>query len=166
MPQKIPNFTFCFSNPYHSNFGYISVDGHAVDLLADCNEVYKHLGYTADMAKAGILPDEFIWHEYTKDGAAQSLACMQARIIEYLHAHSEIFKEKYGNAYKTWAESCSSRKVGESAACANCRMYPKHETTQPAATVDPIQPNKLQDTPALARYNFLKMASALGVVDT
>ncbi len=157
MPRKIPNFTFSFSNPYHSNFGYISVDGYAVDILANGYQVYENLGYTEEVAKTGLLPDEFIWEEYTRDGAAKSYACMQAKIIEYLNTHSEIFQEKYGALYQTWAGICSSSKVGKIAACAACHMCPKHD--RHAADAAPTNAN----TPAQMRYRFLKMVSALGM---
>ena len=165
MPKKIPNFTFCFSNPY-SSFGYITLDGHAVDLLTDCNKVYEYLGYTVDMAKAGTLPDEFIWHEYTKVGAVKSRFCMQSKIIEYLNENSVIFRDKYGAAYKSWAGSCTSRKIGTSPECANYHMCPKHEANKPLAQAYPIKPTKSLHTPAQARHNFHRLVSSFGIVET
>lgn len=64
--------------------------------LSRCVWVFRAaLGYTAEIARTGLLFDEYIWEEYTKDHAPQSPEILQAKISEYLNAHCLTFWEHY-----------------------------------------------------------------------
>jgi hypothetical protein len=76
------------------------------------------------MAKAGILPDEFIWEEYVKDCAVNFESCLQMHIIEYLNKHSTIFKEKYDNQYEGLLARHALEREARGVACFVCRMKP------------------------------------------
>lgn len=73
-----------------------------VHQIENPDEFYGRLGYTQDAAKAGKLPDEFIWEEYVKDASPKRQSCFQVRMIEYLITYSNAFREKYGARYAYW----------------------------------------------------------------
>ena len=95
----IPHFKFSVSNPNDKNFGFITVGNDKIHRVANINEFYEALGYTAEIRRAGLLADEFIWAEYRKDGCAKSGVCLQAKIIEYLNKHSALFAQKYADQF-------------------------------------------------------------------
>jgi hypothetical protein len=66
------------------------------------SKFHKALGYTQDLAKAGILPDEFIWEEYFRYADPNRAVSFQVRLIEYLLKHSGSFKEVYGEKCESW----------------------------------------------------------------
>jgi hypothetical protein len=74
---------------------------------------------------ATVLPEEFIWDEYHKNGAKKAEACLQANIIEYLCKNVEGFRRRYGNAYRNLIGSCSSKIMNNSADCQACKKHPK-----------------------------------------
>lgn len=74
---------------------------YTVELLR-YDDFYAHLGYTEELKKAGILPDEFIWNQYTTDGCKESAAALQIKLIEYLSKYSITFMEQYGTECKSW----------------------------------------------------------------
>jgi len=88
------------------------------------------LGYTDDMGRAGVLPDEFIWAEFVKDNSDRSAACLQANIIEYLNKYSDTFRREYGHKYTEWHGICTSDKLRDSADCIDCRMHPRKRKKQ------------------------------------
>ncbi len=70
------------------------------------------------------MPDEFIWDEYIKDGAASSTACMQIHIIEYLSEYSDGFRKKYGDMYKGWIAATADAIKEKDKMCLSCGIKP------------------------------------------
>jgi hypothetical protein len=108
------------SSPHHYQNGYILLGNEKVHRIADTNEFYKALGYNDDIMKTGLLPDEFVWHQYRKDNSEKSEVCLQNKIIEYLCKHSPTFKKNYAVECKHWLESCKGKLKSESAKCIGC----------------------------------------------
>lgn len=73
-----------------------------VHRVRDLREFYRALGYTEEIRRTGVMPDEFIWLEYIKDDCHESAARLQAKIIKYLSTHSATFRERYGDRYEGW----------------------------------------------------------------
>jgi hypothetical protein len=97
MQNTIPHFNYSSKQS-----GYIDTDGVMQHRIKNLDEFYSALGYTADINKTGLLPDEFIWEEYIKDGAVNTTAFLQNNIIKYLSKHSDSFIKKYGEKYESW----------------------------------------------------------------
>ena len=120
MQNRIPHFQYNTKGDVKNHFGHIDADGEIVHWVKDFDEFYRTLGYTNAMAKKGIVPDEFIWDEYIKDGTVNSTACMQMHIIEYLGKYSDSFRKKYGDQYKSWI--ATNAKPEKDELCISCNM--------------------------------------------
>ncbi len=101
---SIPNVQYHLSSRSHTHYGWITVGEEKVHRIGDLNEFYRALGYTEQVARTKLMPDEFIWFEYTKDNCHKSAAQLQAKIIEYLCMHSKAFREKYGHQCEGWVK--------------------------------------------------------------
>jgi len=126
MQTDIPHFKYrskalsCRQSGY-IDFGCIEADGEVIHKIENLAEFHKAFGYTQDMAKAGILPDEFIWEEYIRDAAANCATCFQIRILEYLIEHSAFFRKKYGNQCDNWIAAHAEARSAKGAACCACK---------------------------------------------
>jgi len=78
------------------------MDGQPIHKIENLDVLYKELGYTPDIREAGVLPDEFIWYEYTKGNPSPFASCLQMHIVEYLVKNSIVFICEYGNQYQDW----------------------------------------------------------------
>ncbi len=124
MQNKIPHFKHCTKGGSNSQYGFIGVNGRFLHKVENMAEFYRTFGYTADMAKAGILPEEFIWDEYIKDAPVAYTDCMQIHIIEYLQKHSAEFQKRYGEQFKSWVAAHVEAVTARGILCATCRMKP------------------------------------------
>jgi hypothetical protein len=125
MQNLIPHFKYSTTrSSIKKQLGHIAADGVVLLWLESLDEFYKALGYTVSMAKAGIMPDEFIWDEYVKDGAVNSTACLQMHIIEYLSKHSSSFRKKYGEQYENWIAAFDGELKKKDERCSSCSMNP------------------------------------------
>lgn len=95
--------------------------------IDDIENFYEALGYTEEVRRTGVMPDEFIWQEFTRDNADASPCCLQAKILEYLIRHSGTFKKKYGAEATEWAKACKSAKAGTLRVCRNCKLNPESD---------------------------------------
>jgi len=118
MPSN--RFQFTLSSLHNSKSGYISLGDENIHHIGDTHEFYKALGYTDDVMKSGLLPEEFIWSEFHKDNCKKSEVCLQVKIIEYLNKHSATFKDKYAEQCKIWLASCLEKWTSNAAECKNC----------------------------------------------
>ena len=144
MENLFPHFKYSTRGDLNNHYGHIDADGELVHWIKNLNEFYRVLGYTASMAKQGIMPDEFIWDEYVKDGTVNSTACLQLHIIEYLSKHSDNFRNKYRDQYKGWIEANVDAKPVDDELCLSCSMNqfcadPKNDRhARPNIEVQPI----------------------------
>lgn len=122
--HNIPRFKFVSTNLNQAHFRWILAGDEAIHHVTNLNEFYKEFGYSEEMAKAGILPDEFIWEEYIKDSEVDFDNCIQMHIVEYLNKHSPTFKEKYGNQREGLLASHAIEREARGVACFACRMQP------------------------------------------
>jgi len=122
MQNQIPHFKYNTSANMKKQLGHIAADGVILHWINNLDEFYKALGYTASMAKVGIMPDEFIWDEYIKEGAVNSTDCLQKHIIEYLSQHSDNFRKEHGDQYKSWLASHDGAIKEKDERCLSCNM--------------------------------------------
>ena len=66
MYNKIPYFEYQPPTRYNNERGVIKLHGEVVFSIEDMKVFYGNIGYTHEMAKQGIAPDEFIWKTYFK----------------------------------------------------------------------------------------------------
>jgi len=121
MPIKIPHFKHCYRDASSKHHEFIEADGELIHKIEDQDEFYKTFGFTIDMAKAGVLPDEFIWEEYIKDSVTKYTACLQMHIIEYLRKHSDTFTRKYGDQYEDWIAAHAEARTAKGELCFTCK---------------------------------------------
>jgi hypothetical protein len=105
------------SNHNHPCFKSIEVNGVAVHQVMDVNEFYEALGYTDEVQREVVLPDEFIWDEYFRNGSDRSVACLDVKLIEYLMTNSEKFVEMFGREVEDRVLNCH----GDVVAGSDCR---------------------------------------------
>jgi len=105
-------------------FACIQAKGEFIHEITSLDEFYKAFGYTQDMNKDGVLPEEFIWDEYIKDSTAKSTACYQMHIIKYLKKHSDTFRKQFGDLYEGWLADLARLRAEAGLNCVDCRMDP------------------------------------------
>jgi hypothetical protein len=102
MQTKIPHLTYLPKTDSGRFSPCINVNGGDTYHIEDLGKFHKALGYTQDLAKAGILPDEFIWEEYFRYTDVNRAVCFQVHLIEYLLKHSASFRKMYGEKCESW----------------------------------------------------------------
>lgn len=122
--KQPPRFAFVLSNPSHKHFRCVVVGDDCIHKIDDVDKFYEALGYTEEIRRTGVMPDEFIWQEFTRDNADASPCCLQAKILEYLIEHSYTFKKEYGAEINVWEKACKSNKIGTLNDCPSCKLHP------------------------------------------
>jgi hypothetical protein len=125
----IPHFQYTFGSPSSLKNGYITLGEEKIHRINDVEEFYEALGYTKEIKKLGLGPEEFFWEEYRRDGSRKKQICFQVKIIEYLNKHSATYKEKYAVQFESWLANCMEKWSGNSAECKNCAVP---QTKRPA----------------------------------
>ena len=121
MQIKIPHFKYRSKKTSNNNYGCIELGEEVIHEIRNLDEFHKALGYTVDMAKAGILPDEYIWEKYIKDTETRCHTCFQLHIIEYLLKHSATFREKYKTKSEEWIGVQAVAKLCVGIVCPACK---------------------------------------------
>ena len=98
--NTIPKFKYHLSNPCSEKYRGIEVNGEIIHWIENTDKFVELFGYTQDMRKTGVLPEEFIWNEYINKRDFDFTACIQVQIIEYLRVHSQKFLQKYGKTMR------------------------------------------------------------------
>ena len=124
MHNPIPHFKYRFVNISSRRIPCIETCGRVIHEIRNLEEFYSLFGYSPEMSKAGVLPDEYIWAEYIKDSSADFTPCIQMHIIEYLRKHSIAFNKEYGDQCESWIAEHDKIKTERGIACAACRMKP------------------------------------------
>ena len=115
-----PQFQFHLASPSNSKNGYITLGEEKVHFIDDVNKFYRALGYTEEIRKTKILPEEFIWSEYRSENSKKTKTCLQIKIIEYLSNHSPTFKSKYADYCKHWIDTCNEKWMSNLIECEGC----------------------------------------------
>jgi hypothetical protein len=113
-------FQFTLASPQNSKSGYITLGDEKIHRIDDVYQFYKALGYTDKTKKSGLLPEEFIWVEYHKDGSKKTEICLQLKIIEYLNKQSAAYKERYAAQFEYWLAKCNDKLRNNTADCDDC----------------------------------------------
>ena len=120
MSDKIPHLVYQLPALYNKQCGAIKLQGKVIHEIGNIDEFYKALGYTPEMAKKRILPDEFIWDRYFRFNDRNCASCNQLHIIEYLLKHSVTFVKQYGHECDDWiAEHAEARAACNVTECAD-----------------------------------------------
>lgn len=121
--KKIPQFSYDLSCKAKRTAS-IHVAHIEFDTIKNVADFLRELGYTDEIrGGSGILPEEFIWETYTRNGAIKSARCLQPKIIEYLFKHSDRFRKEYGHEYVSIIGRCVSEKNDDSELCVACPMH-------------------------------------------
>ncbi|MGA8865096.1 MAG: hypothetical protein WBM09_01405 [Gallionella sp.] len=121
MQKRKPIFTF---TPQRTPGGYVTcieIDGQPIHNIKNLDAFYKEFGYTENIRKAGVLPDEFIWDEYTKGDHSIYSDCLQVHIIEYLTKNCAPFITEYGDQYQNWFDDHIEWVTEKETFCVTCR---------------------------------------------
>ena len=124
MQNKIPHFKHVTRGGSKKHIGFIETDGEIIHEIENIEKFYKAFGYTQDIAKAGVLPDEFIWDEYIKGSSGKYSACLQMHILKYLNKHSKKFRKKYSDRYISWMLAHAEERTSSGDLCFTCRLKP------------------------------------------
>lgn len=121
-----PDFKFNLSQRQRKNFGWITANGEAFHYVSDINGFYAAMGYTKEHNRAAMMPEEFIWDRYSRDGARFSPHCLQVQVSSYLHEHSCRFGEKYWYLFAKMIGKCRSDKISYvDEHCLRCYQHPR-----------------------------------------
>jgi hypothetical protein len=109
--------------PTHHNgwSGSITNEHGFFHRIGKMSEFFAALGFREEKS-GGVLPEEFIWERYTRDGAPLSPACIQGHYAVYLRAHSDEFRQLYGKAFEELAGQCTRGRDHDH--CGGCPMHP------------------------------------------
>ena len=118
--NNVPHFDYHLVNPFSMRFGCIEMDGKIIHKINNIDEFYQEFGYTRDMMKASVLPEEYIWSRYIQNATCNFVVCIQIRIIKYLIKHSEEYCEQC----KVWLDAYLNETVAKAVACSDCSMKP------------------------------------------
>lgn len=124
MKNILPDITYNLYNPANEMYRYIEVNGEVVHWIEDPDKFYEIFGFTQDMRRAGVLPEEFIWGEYRNNRKFDFTACMQIQIIEYLRMHSHKFLQKYGSQCEKCLAALAQMRASTDSVCPTCKMKP------------------------------------------
>ena len=116
---EIPHFNYTISSPHHQHYMCIVDKDDVIDKIDNLDEFYKEFGYTAEIAKAGVMAEEFIWEHYVKNKDFN--ACFQMHIVDYLNKHSEKFIELYGEQYESYVKSHVVAREARGSECYACK---------------------------------------------
>lgn len=124
--NPIPEFGYNLSSPSLPHYGCIFSGDDVYHQVSNFAEFYEALGYNPEMAKTPLLPDEFIWERYVRDGAVKSAKCLRVQIAVYLHKHSAKFNAKFGRAYDEMIGMCMTGDTDDGDDhCLNCPKHPR-----------------------------------------
>ena len=120
----IPDFKFMPPRVINNGFGSIAIGDGSFHHINNMGEFYAAVG-VKDNGDGGLLPEEFIWDRYKRDGASKSTWCLQIQIANYLYTHSARFKELYGCAHDKMIGTCQSQQLdARDGHCLKCPMHP------------------------------------------
>ncbi len=119
---KIPQFSYMLDSPQHKNHKCIMSNKVAIGTINDEYEFYQMFGYTIETARAGVLPNEFIWSEYIQKPDFN--ACIQMHIIGYLNKFSSKFRELHSSHFNEFIKDHAQKRKSEVTKCFACKLKP------------------------------------------
>lgn len=121
MQNRIPHFTFSPPNVTNEHAAFIEMDGQPIHRIRGLDAFYLGFGYTEEMRKTGVLPEEFLRKEYTKGNQSHYSICFQMHLIDYLAKNSDEFMDEYGYQYKNWFDKHIEAATGGDISPPPCR---------------------------------------------
>jgi len=118
--KDLPHLNVILNSPNHQNYRQITSGDEPLHYIENVREFYYAVGYTDDMAKAMVMPDEFVWDEYVSNVGYS--VCLQKHILDYLNKNSPAFSENYGEAYNKFVKKHNDARIARGEACAGCRL--------------------------------------------
>lgn len=122
MSNEIPHFKYNRINLRNKQFGCIMLHEDVIHRIALMDEFYKEFGYTLELAKNKILPEEFIWETFFRYPGRNCDACYQLHMIEYLLKHSDTFAKKYGHECDDWIAAHAEAKAACKLECVDKKL--------------------------------------------
>lgn len=125
MSKEIPHFKYKRISLRSKQIGCIVFGKEIMLKITSMNsdnsmdEFYKEFGYTLEMAKNGVLPEEFIWETYFRHPDRNCDACYQLHMIEYLLKHADEFAKKYGHECDNWIAAHAEARAACQSGCAD-----------------------------------------------
>ncbi len=120
MQIQVPHFKYHSKDPAQRHFGFIDLEGDVICWIDDLEDFYQAFGYSSEMRKWGVLPDEFMWEEYFSGSEEESAACFQVHLIEYLFKHSASFRKEYEHMYEHWIAALNVEISSCGKECSTC----------------------------------------------
>jgi hypothetical protein len=111
MQNKIPHFNYRNKSQATRYFGCIESEYETIHSIVDLDAFYKQFGYTIELAKQGVLPDEYIWDTYFKNSERDCFCCYQLKMLGYLLKYSLNFANTYGHECDKWITTYSEAKA-------------------------------------------------------
>jgi hypothetical protein len=124
MKKRLPDIAYHLFSPLSEKYRGIEVNGEVIHWIEDTDKFYELFGYTSDMRKSAVPPEEFVKAEYADNPHFDFTACMQIQIIEYLRMHSHKFLQKYGNQCEEWLAALAGMRSSNPETCTTCKMQP------------------------------------------
>lgn len=123
MSLDLPRFSWERVKPHDDESLCLVADGarfHRCSPFVD--RFYHALGYTDGLRANGMLPEEFVWSIYKRDGAPKRPSCLQPKIYAYLFEYSERFRNEFGERFLQLAGRCTAPMRNDDRLCASCPM--------------------------------------------
>jgi len=116
-----PLFKYNLSSFRADDYRHIYAGKESIHYIHNEDHFYAEFGYTEEVKKSGLSPDEFIWTEYIKDGKCRP-KCLQIPIIKYLNKYSAEFRKRYGDKYQSWMLAHEVKCAQARENCPDCRL--------------------------------------------
>lgn len=129
MTNEIPHFKYKRINLHSKQVGCIVLGEEIMHRIAplgsegSMDEFYKEFGYTLELAKKAILPEEFIWETYFRHPDRNCDACYQLHMIEYLLKYADEFTKEYGHECDDWIAAHAEARAACKSGCADKKLF-------------------------------------------
>jgi hypothetical protein len=118
--NQVPYFKYSSKDPSQKHLGSIEFEADVIHWIDDLDAFYQAFGYSNDMRKWGVLPDDYLWEEYLCDVKRERSACFQIHVIEYLLKYSPSFVNEYGFQCDAWIEALDKELHSNGKECRAC----------------------------------------------
>jgi len=116
----MPHFKYHLDSPLSRYFGCVYIDGKIIHKIVNIDDFYREFGYTAEMMKDGVSPEEYIWITYIQNASCNFVVCLQICIIKYLIKHSTQYSQQCENLLDDYLK----KTVEKGWSCSHCSMKP------------------------------------------
>jgi hypothetical protein len=98
-------FSLNLDDPKKKQSWCIKLEGKIIHRIVDLREFHQALGYTEEIAKSGLLPDEFLWEKFINNAATRCKNCFQLHLFQYLMRCSAQFRIEFEAEVKDWTNA-------------------------------------------------------------